>query len=64
MKDYTEILQKNISNLRETFSMFSLDKFVVNSVEGLMKVEREKYLEEIRDRDVYDKANSYCPPPL
>jgi putative transposase len=59
MKDYTEILQKNISNLRETFSMFSLDKFVVNSIEGLMQVEREEYLKEIKGRDVYDKANGY-----
>lgn len=59
MKDYTEILQKNIINLRETFSMLSLDKFVINSIEGLMQIEREEYLEEIKGRDVYDKANGY-----
>ena len=60
MNNYTAILKTNINNLRNSFSMLSLDKFVVTAIETLMQIERHEYLTSLTDKQGdYDKANGY-----
>jgi transposase-like protein len=60
MNNYTAILKTNINNLRSSFSMLSLDKFVITTIETLMQIERSEYLTTLTDKQGdYDKANGY-----
>ena len=39
------ILTKSLFNMREASTSLSLDEFILNTIESLMQIEREEYLE-------------------
>ena len=51
-----KLLEKNIKNLRENLDDLSMDKFIGKTVETLMLIERDEYLEEINNPKK-DKGN-------
>ena len=53
-----KLLEKNIKNLRENLDDLSMDKFVATTIESLMNIERDEFLEKVNDPDV-DKGNGY-----
>jgi transposase-like protein len=55
MTKYTKILEGSIKNLRSTLTGISLDQFVASTVDTLMLIERQEYLQ----KAVKDKANGY-----
>lgn len=59
MKDKTtKILEKSIKSLRENLDSLSMDKFVATTIETLMGIERDEYLDKIDAREI-DKGNGY-----
>ncbi len=51
-----ELLEKNTKNLRENLDDLSMDKFVGKTIETLMLIERDEYLEDI-NKTKKDKGN-------
>ncbi|MBZ1356240.1 MAG: transposase [Candidatus Nealsonbacteria bacterium] len=54
----TKMLENSIKSLRENLDSLSMDKFVATTIETLMNIERNEYLEEI-DNPKKDKGNGY-----
>ncbi|PKL72456.1 hypothetical protein CVV26_01350 [Candidatus Kuenenbacteria bacterium HGW-Kuenenbacteria-1] len=54
----TKILEKSIKSLRENLDSLSMDKFIATTIESLMSIERDEYLEKINDPKT-DKGNGY-----
>lgn len=52
---YSKILTENLKTLRHTLTGLSLDEFVASTVDTLMLIEREEYLQKAQA----DKANGY-----
>lgn len=57
MINYTDIMTSNLENLRRSLTNLSLDEFIVNTLEGLMKIERSEYLQKAKDPK--EKGNGY-----
>lgn len=58
-KDKTvKLLAKSIKNLRENLDSLSMDSFVATTIESLMNIERDEYLEKVDDPHI-DKGNGY-----
>lgn len=53
-----KILEKSIKSLRENLDSLSMDKFVATTIESLMSMERDEYLEKVDD-PVTDKGNGH-----
>lgn len=53
-----KLLEKSIKNLRENLDSLSMDQFVATTIEALMGIERNEYLEKVNDKDS-DKGNGY-----
>jgi hypothetical protein len=51
MVNYNKFLERGLKNLRDSVGGLSLDKFIVRSIEILMLIEREEYLERVGDKD-------------
>jgi len=49
MNNYTDIMISNLENLRRGLTNLSLDEFIVNTLEGSMKIERSEYREKAKD---------------
>ncbi len=58
MADNNKILEKSIKSLRENLDSLSMDKFISVTIESLMSIERDEYLEKINNPDT-DKGNGY-----
>jgi len=54
----TQLLEKSIKSLRANLDSLSMDKFVATTIETLMGMERDEYLEKINDPKL-DKGNGY-----
>lgn len=54
----TKLLEKSIKNLRENLDSLSMDQFVATTIEALMNIERNEYLEKVDDKD-NDKGNGH-----
>lgn len=52
-----KFLLSALKNLRESLSSFSLDHFVVNTLETLMLLEREEHLQSLKKANIKDKGN-------
>ncbi len=50
-----------LKNLRLSLNNFSLEQFVVNSLEMLMQLERDEYLQNLKDSGFKDKGNGAYP---
>jgi len=58
-KDKTaKLLEKSLKNLRENLDGLTMDKFVATTIDTLMRIERDEYLEEI-DNPKKDKGNGH-----
>jgi len=44
-----KLISTSLQNLRENLTNISLDEFIVNTLESLMKIEREEYLQLAKD---------------
>ena len=55
------ILLQGLKNLRLSLSDFSMETFVVNSLEMLMYIERDEYIEEMKRTGFKDKGNGSYP---
>lgn len=55
------ILLHGLKNLRLSLSSFSLEQFVVTSLEMLMYLERDEYLQNLKDTGFKDKGNGTYP---
>jgi transposase-like protein len=53
------ILTKSLFNMREASRSLSLDKFILNTIESLMQIEREEYLEAAKTQGLSDKSNRF-----
>ena len=53
-----KLLEKSIKSLRENINDLSMDKFVGTTIETLMNIERDEYIEKVNDPKV-DKGNGY-----
>lgn len=53
-----KLLEKSIKSLRENMDGLSMDKFVGTTIETLMNIERDEYIEEVNNPKV-DKGNGY-----
>ncbi len=53
-----KLLEKSIKSLRENMDGLSMDKFVGTTIETLMNIERDEYIEKVNDPKV-DKGNGY-----
>jgi len=47
----SRLLETSLKNLRGSFSSWSLDEFIVSTIESLMAVERSEYLEKLQGND-------------
>jgi len=56
MNNNTRFLETSLKNLRESLSSWSMDEFIVSTIESLMAVERGEYLEKLRGSD---KGNGF-----
>jgi len=56
MDNYTKLLETNLLTLRKSLSGWSLDNFVVSTIETLMEIERNEYLGEVKG---IDKGNGF-----
>jgi len=54
-------LLTGLKNLRAGLSDCSIDKFVINTLEILMLVERDEYLQNLKDNNFKDKGNGSYP---
>ncbi len=48
---------KNLNN--ETKNLISLDRFIMLTIETLMNLERDSYLKELKEKNIYDKGNGH-----
>ncbi|HHT9149790.1 MAG TPA: IS256 family transposase [Candidatus Wujingus californicus] len=55
------ILFQGLKNLRLSLDSLTLETFVVNSLEMLMLLEREEYLQNLKTSGVQDKGNGHYP---
>ena len=55
------ILLQGLKNLRLSLSSFSLEQFVVTSLEMLMYLERDEYLQNLKESGFRDKGNGAYP---
>ena len=53
-----QLLEKSIKSLRKNLDSLSMDKFVATTIEALMGMERNEYLEKMTDSEK-DKGNGY-----
>ena len=53
------ILTKSLFNMREASRSLSLDEFILNTIESLMQIEREEYLEAAKNQGLSDKSNGF-----
>jgi putative transposase len=53
------LLSCSIKNLRSACSSFSLDEFLLSTIEILMQIERDEYLQSLKSQDAPDKANGF-----
>lgn len=53
------ILTKSLFNMREASTSLSLDEFILNTIESLMQIEREEYLEAAKSQGLADKSNGF-----
>jgi putative transposase len=51
-----KLLEVSLANLRNSMSSWSMDEFIVSTIESLMTVERNEYLERTRSKD---KGNGF-----
>lgn len=56
-----KILLHGLKNLRLSLDSLSMETFVVNSLEMLMLLEREEYLNNLKAAHVHDKGNGHYP---
>ena len=49
------ILTKSLFNMREASRSLSLDEFILNTIESLMQIEREEYLEAAKSNGFYKR---------
>ena len=56
MVNYNKFLERGLKNLRHSVDGLSLDKFIAKSIEVLMLIEREEYLEKVGNED---KGNGF-----
>lgn len=54
----TKILEKSIKSLRQNLDSISMDSFVATTIETLMGIERDEYLEQVTNPNI-DKGNGY-----
>lgn len=54
----TKLLEKSIKSLRENLDSLSMDKFVATTIEALMTIERDEYLDKVNNPKE-DKGNGY-----
>ena len=54
----SKLLAKSIKSLRENMDGLSMDKFVATTIESLMNIERDEYIEDINNPKK-DKGNGY-----
>lgn len=54
----TKLLEKSLKSLRQNLDSLSMDNFVATTIETLMNIERNEYLEKINDPKI-DKGNGY-----
>jgi hypothetical protein len=54
-------LLSGLQNLRSGLDGLTLENFVVNTLEVLMHLERDEYLEEIKNHHLIDKGNDTYP---
>jgi hypothetical protein len=52
-----KFLLSGLQNLRSGLDGLNLENFVVNTLEVLMHLERDEYLEEIKNHHLIDKVN-------
>ena len=55
------ILLLGLKNLRLSLTSFSVEQFVVNTLEMLMWLEREEYIKTLKESNVRDKCNGTYP---
>jgi len=55
------MLLLGLKNLRQSLSEFSMEQFVVNSLEMLMHLERDEYLQKLKENGFRDKGNGTYP---
>jgi putative transposase len=59
MPKYEKILEANIKNLRNSMTELSLDQFLVSTIDSLMEMEREEYLEQAKSENKEEKGNGF-----
>jgi hypothetical protein len=50
-------LLAGLKNLRQGLSSISLEHFVINTLEILMLLERDEYLDQLKENKLHDKGN-------
>ncbi len=55
--NYTKLIGSSLQNLRENLTNISLDDFIVSTLEGLMRIERDEYL--TLAEDPTERGNGY-----
>lgn len=58
-KKVNKIIQNHMTSMRNCLKDMSISKFVVNTLENLMLMEREEFLERLRDKGEKDKSNGF-----
>ena len=53
------ILTKSLFNMREASRSLSLDEFILNTIESLMQIEREEYLETAKGQGLAYKTHYF-----
>lgn len=53
------LVTSSLINLRDASNSFSLDEFLLHTVEVLMQIEREEYLTSVKNSGNYDKSNGF-----
>ena len=51
MDNYNKILETSLQNLRMSLTSWSMDEFIVSTIESLMNIERQEYLEKLTSAD-------------
>jgi putative transposase len=59
MPKYTQILESSMKNLRSSMTELSLDQFLVSTIDSLMQMERDEYLEQAQGDNKGDKGNGF-----
>ena len=56
MNNNNKFLETSLINLRNSMTEFTMDQFIVSTIESLMSVERNEYLSKLSSTD---KGNGY-----